>query len=96
MYVEFALQTAPIMKIAIPALTVGYDFDLQHVSLGIGSLFRVTDKLYLSGEYFPLIDTGNNEDFGDKSAYAVGVVPPMCPLSRLRQAIIVYSVKSSQ
>ena len=73
-YVELALQTVPIVNIIIPALTVGYDFDLQHASLGIGSLFRVTDKLYLSGEYFPLIDTGNNEDFGDKSAYALGVV----------------------
>jgi hypothetical protein len=73
-YLELALQSAPILNIMIPALTVGYDFDFKHPSIGIGSLFRITEKLYLAGEYYPLISSGTNVSFGDKSAYALGVI----------------------
>ena len=73
-YVELALQSAPILNVIIPALTAGYDFDFEHPSVGIGSLFRITEKFFPAGEYYPLINSGSSESFGDKSAYALGAI----------------------
>lgn len=68
-----SLQSDPILKILLPCLNVGYDFEEQLFGIGFGASFIVLErigklkKVILIGEYFPSKGISEN-----KNCYSFG------------------------
>ncbi len=76
-YLQFSMETYPILDRIKPVINVGYDgYNRKRVGCGVGLSVKVVDWLYLQGEFFPNFFKndwrGNNA--GSFHSYAFGVM----------------------